>query len=66
MERSIDGVPINAKENGGGIDVEEDHGFAKMDVVVDSPAHSSSQLVQEVDGHADLAADLCGGQRGGR
>lgn len=65
-DRVVDGAPVGAEEDLGGADVEEDHGVARTDVVIDGPAHGVGRLVREIDGHANLAAGPGGGRRGGR
>nr|GMD11450.1 nitric oxide synthase-interacting protein [Ipomoea batatas] len=50
----VDGAPIGAVEDGGGADVEQDHGVARSEVVLDRPLHGVRALVAQIDGDGDF------------
>nr|GLL28814.1 Os07g0551501 [Ipomoea trifida] len=50
----VDGAPIGAVEHGGGADVEQDHGVARSEVVLDRPLHGVRALVAQIDGDGDF------------
>lgn len=61
----VDGAPVCAVEDGGGTDVEEDHGVTGTQILMNGPLDSEGTLVAEIDGDADLALGAGGGGFGG-